>query len=150
MARCSCATIPLDSFLTLLVRLIVVRARKFSAFFSRDVQAQLAKEKGAEETIRRAFSRLRDSLKGDLPADTAIDLGLAALRDAVTGDDALGYRVDLTSSLGEATQQFVVYVVRDGPGSGELRLAATSQASQLLAREVLRRLDRGDLKGARQ
>src|SRR5947209_10831950 len=124
-----------------------LEARKFSAFFSRDVQAELAKEKGAEETIRRAFSRLRDHLKGDMPADTAVDLGLAALRDAVTGDDALGYRVDFTSSLGETSQQFVVYVVRDG---SEFRLAATSQASQLLASEILRRLDRGDLKGARQ
>src|SRR5947209_11704634 len=121
--------------------------KRFYAFFSRDLQAELAREKGAEETIRRAFSRLRDSLKGDMPADTAVDLGLAALREAVTGDDALGYRVDFTSSLGEASQQFVVYVVRDG---SEFRLAATSQASQLLAREILRRLDRGDLKGSRQ
>jgi tetratricopeptide (TPR) repeat protein len=85
-----------------------------------------------------------------MPADTAVDLGLAAMRDAVTGDDALGYRVDFTSSLGEASQQFVVYVVRDAREGGEFRLAATSQASQLLASEILRRIDRGDLKGARQ
>ncbi|HEX3556646.1 MAG TPA: DUF3857 domain-containing protein [Thermoanaerobaculia bacterium] len=127
-----------------------LEAKRFAAFFSRDVQAELAKEKGAEEMIRRAFSRLRDSLKGDMPADTAVDLGLAAMRDAVTGDDALGYRVDFTSSLGETSQQFVVYVVRDVPGGGELRLAATSQAPQLLALEILRRVDHGDLKGARQ
>ncbi|HSS51333.1 MAG TPA: DUF3857 domain-containing protein [Thermoanaerobaculia bacterium] len=122
-------------------------SRKLSSFFSRDMQAELAKEKGADETIRQAFSQVRDSLTSDVPPDTAIDLGLTALRETQAGDDDLGYRINFTSAVGETSRQFAVYVVHEG---GEFRLVGVNASAQLLALEILRRLDRGDLRGARQ
>jgi tetratricopeptide (TPR) repeat protein len=126
---------------------------RLSSFFSRDMQAELAKEKGADETIRKAFSQMRESLTSDVPPDTALDLGLTALRETLAGDDEVGYRINFTSftsatsGLGETSRQFAVYVVREG---GEYRLVGANTPAQLLALEILRRLGRGDLKGARQ
>lgn len=120
---------------------------RLSSFFSRYVQAELAKEKGADETISRGFSQMRENLTSDVPADTALDLGLSSLRETQTGDDELGYRINFAPISGEASHQFAIYVVREG---SEYRLVGTSTAVQLLALETLRRLDRGDLRGARQ
>jgi transglutaminase-like putative cysteine protease/Flp pilus assembly protein TadD len=120
---------------------------RLSSFFSRDMQAELAREKGADETIRKAFSQMRESLKSDVPADTALDLGLTALRETLAGDDEVGYRINFTSTMGETSRQFAIYVVREG---GEYRLVGANASAQLLALEVLRRLDRGDLRGASQ
>ncbi|HEV7508272.1 MAG TPA: DUF3857 domain-containing protein [Thermoanaerobaculia bacterium] len=122
-------------------------SRKLSSFFSRDMQAELAKEKGSDETIRKAFSQVRDSLTSDVPPDTAIDLGLTALRETQAGGDDLGYRINFASTMGETSRQFAVYIVREG---GEYRLVGVNASAQLLAMEILRRLDRGDLRGARQ
>ncbi|HSS78188.1 MAG TPA: DUF3857 domain-containing protein [Thermoanaerobaculia bacterium] len=124
-----------------------LETRKLSSFFSRDMQAELAKEKGSDETIRRAFSQMRDGLSSDIPADTALDLGLTALRETLTGDDETGYRINFTSTMGETSRQFAVYVVREG---GEYRLVGANASAQLLALEILRRLGHGDLRGARQ
>ncbi len=120
---------------------------KLNAFFSRDVQAELAREKGSDESIRKAFFQLRDGMVGDVPADTAVDLGLTALRETLAGDDDLGYRIHFTSTLGETSRQFAVYVVREG---SEYRLVGVDASAHLLALEALRRLGRGDLRGARQ
>ncbi len=122
-------------------------ARRLSSFFSRDMQAELAKEKGSDETIRKSFSQMRESLTSDVPADTALDLGLTSLRETQTGNDELGYRIEFAATMGEASRQFDVYVVREG---SEYRLVGTGTSAQLLALEILRRLDRGDLRGARQ
>lgn len=122
-------------------------SRKLSAFFSRDMQAELAKEKGSDDVIRKAFSQVRDGLTSDVPPDTAIDLGLTALRETQSGDDDLGYRIDFASSMGETPRHFAVYVVREG---NEYRLVGVDASAQLLAMEILRRIGRGDLRGARQ
>lgn len=122
-------------------------AGRLTSYFSRDMQAELAKEKGADETIRKGFSQMRESLTSDVPPDTALDLGLSSLRETQAGDDETGYRIDFAATTGDSSHQFAVYVVREG---SEYRLVGTSTAAQLLALETLRRLDRGDLRGARQ
>ncbi|MFY9822074.1 MAG: hypothetical protein WAM82_11880, partial [Thermoanaerobaculia bacterium] len=123
--------------------------RTLSSFFSRDMQAELARE-GPDETLRKSFFKMQESLASDVPADAALDLGLTSLRETLAGDDDLGYRIEFasfTSGMGETSRQFAIYVVREG---GEYRLVGADASAQLLALEILRRLDRGDLKGARQ
>ncbi|HEX4966181.1 MAG TPA: DUF3857 domain-containing protein [Thermoanaerobaculia bacterium] len=145
--------LPADQPATVFKRLLLAMfvddldAKKLASFFSREAQAEMGRGKDTGESVSATFSRLRNSSTGDLPADAAVDLGLAGLREAVTGDDKLGYRVEFTSTMGDKAQQFKVYVVRE---DGELRLAAASHAPELLAREILHRIDRGDLAAARQ
>jgi transglutaminase-like putative cysteine protease/Flp pilus assembly protein TadD len=122
--------------------------KRFSALLSRELQAELGKAgKEAAGSLERGFSLVRESSMRDVPVDTALDLGLSAMREAVTGDDAVGYRVTFTSTLGESARSFGSYVVRE---NGELRIAAPGGTPELLAAEALRRVGRGDLKGARQ
>jgi transglutaminase-like putative cysteine protease len=80
-----------------------------------------------------------------LPPDLAMELGFAAMRETVTGDDKVGYRIDYSTVLKGETEEF--FVVREGGG---YRLAAVSTAPATLGAEALRRLRAGDLAGARQ
>jgi tetratricopeptide (TPR) repeat protein len=93
------------------------------------------------------FNEARRAVRtSNLPLSVAMDLGLAVLRPTVSGDDALGYRVVMTSSMADRIRN-VAFVV---PEDGEYRIAATDKAIATVGKEVLRRIDRNDLKGARQ
>jgi tetratricopeptide (TPR) repeat protein len=81
-----------------------------------------------------------------LPADLAIELGFAATKETVSGDDALGYRIDYSTVLGNSEgEEF--FVVHEGGG---YCIAAVSHEPAMLGMEALHRLDAGDLRGARQ
>ena len=80
-----------------------------------------------------------------LPPDLAMELGFAAMRETVTGDDKVGYRIDYSTVLKGETAE--LFVVREGGG---YRLAAVSTVPSTLGAEALRRLAAGDLAGARQ
>lgn len=108
---------------------------------------------GMSDGERRAFwERFANDLeqavreaRSDLPAPVAVDLALAALRETVSGDDAAGYRIVMSSSA--AADRTIGYVVLE---DGEYRVAAVDRALWLVGGEALRRLERGDLSGARQ
>jgi transglutaminase-like putative cysteine protease len=122
-------------------------ARKLAALFSADLTRDLAGP-DVERGFAAALGEVRRSLRSsEVPLDAVIDLGLAAVRDAVTGDDAVGYRVELAAAGAEAPRRLVAFVVPEG---GEYRIAAMANQPETLAREALRRLARGDLRGARQ
>ncbi len=89
---------------------------------------------------------LQAAKSADVPVAVAMDLGLAVLRDTVTGDDALGYRVVMAASVGEGSRR-AVFVV---PEEGEYRIVATDKTLYMMSDEVRRRLARQDLRGARQ
>jgi Tfp pilus assembly protein PilF len=118
----------------------------FLPFFSRGLRAELdAADKtggGLEEALSSFVERMEDS---EFPLDVALDLSLSALRETVTGDDALGYRVAL--SMGIADQELVFYIVRE---DGEYRVAGFDDALYSLGLEALLRVERGDLAGARR
>jgi len=80
-----------------------------------------------------------------LPPDLAMELGFAAMKETVSGDDKMGYRIDYSTVVAGETEEF--FVVREG---GAYRLAAVSTAPATLGTEALRRLGAGDLAGARQ
>jgi tetratricopeptide (TPR) repeat protein len=123
--------------------------KRTAALFSHDVGADILKmdEKEARRLFEAGFASARKSLRAqEVPVDVAMDLALAALQETADGDDAIGYRVRF-SFPEKSAAGFVVFVVREG---GEHRIAAISTAPSMLGEEVLRRLQRGDLAGARK
>ncbi len=116
------------------------------ALLSRDIRQEIDADEEARRELDTGFKAFRASLaSGEIPADVALDLALAVFQETVTGDDAVGYRVALNAEL--ANQKTGVFVVREG---GELKLAGFREALDTLGLEALRRLERGDLRGARQ
>ncbi|HYN20323.1 MAG TPA: DUF3857 domain-containing protein [Thermoanaerobaculia bacterium] len=99
--------------------------------------------KGFESSLAAAAKAAKAA---DVPLTVAMDLGLAAMRDTVSGDDALGYRVVMASTMGNA-HRTVAFLV---PEEGEYRVAASGKELSLLGSEALRRIESGDLRGARQ
>lgn len=120
---------------------------RFAALFSRDLQPEIRRlGENAPRLFEQGFAAARKQLRSnEVPLDVALDLALSVLRDTVTGDDETGYRVRFSSP--DQSTSFEAYVVREG---AEYRIAAVSQSPSLLGAEALRRLKRGDLKGARQ
>jgi tetratricopeptide (TPR) repeat protein/transglutaminase-like putative cysteine protease len=121
-----------------------------TSLLSRDVQSALLAlgDKAAAQALDIGAGQARKQLQsGEIPPDVATDLGLSSMRENVTGDEAVGYRVGFTSALENSAKSLVIYVVRDGP---EYRVAGMSTVVTMLGDEALRRLERGDLKGARQ
>jgi tetratricopeptide (TPR) repeat protein/transglutaminase-like putative cysteine protease len=118
----------------------------FLGFLSRGFREEI----GADEESRRSAGGIASAFVGALEdnetrRDVALDLGLAASRETVTGDDDKGYRVTLSMALTD--QEVSAYLVRE---DGQYRFAGFSDSLYLLGLEALLRLERGDLAGARQ
>lgn len=123
--------------------------QKYSALVSREMTNGLDAEgrKAFWEEFEVGFNEARRAARtANLPLSVAMDLGLAVLRPTVSGDDAVGYRVVMTSSVADRVRN-VAFVI---PEDGEYRIAATDKAIATVGKEALRRLERNDLKGARQ
>jgi transglutaminase-like putative cysteine protease len=82
-----------------------------------------------------------------LSADVRQDLVLAAWRTTVQGGDQAGFRVEISSAVGERPGRSAFFVVREG---GEYRIAGLGDAPATLGLEALRRVAAGDLRGAGQ
>ena len=128
-----------------------IGVKQVAPLFSHDFAAQILKLSDAEaqRLFDAGFAPARRQLRSQqVPVDTAIDLAFGGLQEAVSGDDAGGYRVALAFSADKSKGGgFVAYVVREG---GEYRIAGLSTAVSMLGDEALRRLQRGDLAGARK
>ncbi len=124
-------------------------AEKYAPLLSREMTKGLGPQemKAFWAEFENGFDEARRAARtANLPLAVAMDLGLSVLRPTVSGDDAVGYRVIMTSSMADKVRT-VAFVV---PEDGEYRIAATEKAISTVAREALRRLDRNDLRGARQ
>ncbi|MFL6193018.1 MAG: DUF3857 domain-containing protein [Thermoanaerobaculia bacterium] len=122
----------------------------FASLFAREIEPEvLSAGDAAGRTIAAQLAPVRRKLREqNLPEDVTLDLILASLREAVSGDDASGYRVSLAAAMGsQSSPDLRVYVVRQ---EGEYRIAGLSTAPDMLADEALRRLARNDLAGARR
>ncbi len=128
-----------------------VEVKQVATLFSRDIAPEVLKlsDTEAQRLFDAGFGPARRKLTSQqVPVDTAIDLAFGGLRESVSGDDATGYRVALGFSADKSSDaDFTAYVVREG---GEYRVAALSTSVSMLGEEALRRLQRGDLAGARQ
>jgi tetratricopeptide (TPR) repeat protein len=124
---------------------------KIAALFTRDVAKELLDKKNGAALQRKlagSVLAMRRQLRGtEMPPQVATDIALAAFHPNVAGDDATGYRVRLVSSMGQGPKELLAFVVRE---EGEYRLLASAADLELLGREALRHLQRGDLAAARR
>ncbi len=105
---------------------------------------------GEDEALEGAFKRIRqEQLKaaGDMPLDAVLDLALGVLDTAVDGDPQRGFRVRMLNGMDAAKVAFRVYVTRH---EGRLVIAAIEDEYGQIGREVWRRLEADDLRGAHQ
>ncbi len=128
-----------------------IEVKQVASLFSQGFAAQVRKlsDLEAQRLFEAGFAPARRKLRSQqVPVDTAIDLALGGLQETVSGDDATGYRVALSFAAGDkGGGGFVAYVVREG---GEYRIAGLSTAVSMLGEEILRRVQLGDLAGARK
>ncbi|HEY0513751.1 MAG TPA: DUF3857 domain-containing protein [Thermoanaerobaculia bacterium] len=126
--------------------------KRLAALFSRDVEPEILK--GGARALRLVAAGAAPSrqqrLSQEVPLEVAVDLALGALRESVTGDDAGGYRVGFSFPLEKSARDLAFYIVREAGGGGGYRIAAIGSARSMLGDEALRRLQRGDLAGARR
>ncbi|MFP5284287.1 MAG: transglutaminase domain-containing protein, partial [Thermoanaerobaculia bacterium] len=138
---------PASAYRRLMTAAVLNGEEALSKLLSREVTRGMGADErrafweGFEEGLDAAVRAARE----DMPVAVAVDLALAALRETVSGDDAVGYRVAMASPA--AIDRSTGYVVLE---DGEYRVAAVDRALWLIGGEALRRLERGDLRGARQ
>jgi hypothetical protein len=123
--------------------------QKILPLFTHELAAAFAGETQRREFLRgialsRASNMKRLKLES-LPVTSLVDLGLSAMQQAVSGNDTLGYRVEISAAASEFRQSLFLV-----PERGELRIAALSSVPESMAQGVLARLERTDLTGARQ
>ena len=114
--------------------------KKIESLYSRDFGRETGLQTGGLQDLRRILDS-QEEVSLSVLADTM----MAMLRSTVTGDEAAGFRVTLTTPF--ADDSMVFYVVRE---DGELKIAGLGEAVESLGLEALRRVERGDLQGARQ
>lgn len=121
---------------------------KFFSLFTRSTRVRMESEgRKGEPGIESALLTVRKAVKGnDLSLQSAMEIGLAAFRETVTGDDTVGYRVRLDAAT-EGSFRLVAYVVLE---DGQYRIAGLHTTPQILGAEALRRAGTGDLRGARR
>jgi len=121
--------------------------KKIMALCSRDFGRDLFSRKKSDGLAGSGLEEMRRGMAAqvELPANLLADMMLAMFRSTVTGDEAAGFRVTLTTPF--ANDSMAVHVVRE---DGELKIAGFSEVVESLGREALRRVERGDLRGARQ
>jgi transglutaminase-like putative cysteine protease len=103
---------------------------------------QLVEAPGRELRSSRAAAQ-----REGLSADVRQDLVLAAWRTTVQGGEQAGFRVEISSAVGERPGRTAFFVVRE---DGEYRIAGLGDAPATLGLEALRRVAAGDLRGAGQ
>jgi predicted Zn-dependent protease len=138
---------PVSAYRRLMTASSLSGPEAFSGLMSKEVTRGLSESErlafweGFESTLQTAVRAARE----DVPIPVAIDLALSAMRETVTGDDAVGYRIAMSSSA--TAHRTIGYVI---PEDGEYRIASMDRSLWLTGAEALRRLEHGDLRGARQ
>lgn len=117
---------------------------KIEALFSRDFVQELGSDEARRLFEGDAEAR-RGADQGEISSDVILDLLSTLHQTTVTGDDAVGYRVALTTQFDGDRDE--VFLVRE---DGVFKIAGLDDPVESLGLEALRRLQRDDLRGARQ
>jgi len=103
----------------------------------------------ADEVLRTMRVLLNRGVLAEVPQTSAVDLALSLMELRVEGDAKRGYRIQsrlpFESSSGSGSENW--FIVRAG---SELRLLGTGYDYGVLGQEAMRRMEAGDLEGARQ
>lgn len=115
------------------------------------LMARSVREHSRREDVEEMLEILVPMLRGqagELPPEVVVDISAASLTETRTGDDRLGYRVRFQGAMGGRAVDNVVLMVRE---EGAMRIVADMhQDASPMGLEALRRLDQGDVEGARQ
>ena len=120
----------------------------FFSLFARYIREEAMKE-GAGMEVRQVLEVLgakARSAAGDSPLEVVTDFAVSAVTFHVEGSDAAGYRIDATASPFSEANKFRIFVVKE---DGRYRIVPSEPTPQILGMEVLRRIDTGDLAGAK-
>ncbi|WP_263451878.1 DUF3857 domain-containing protein [Hyalangium gracile] len=99
------------------------------------------------ELLRTVRVVLNQGLLAEVPQDAAVDLALSLMELRMDGDAKQGFRIQSRLPFEGANASENWFVVRSG---GEFRLLGTGYDYGVLGQEAMRRLEAGDLAGARQ
>lgn len=103
----------------------------------------------ADEVLRTLRVLLNRGVLAEVPQASAVDMALSLMELRVEGDAKRGFRVQsrlpFESASGSGVESW--FIVRVGP---ELRLVGTGYDYGVLGQEAMRRVEAGDLEGARQ
>lgn len=115
------------------------------------VTENLLEEEGEDsvaESLASATRKMRRMMRGQSLRDEAIlDFAASLMETSVEGDEASGWRISVSAPQASGTRRFRLFAV---PGPKGPRIAGAADAPAPLAVEVLRRLDAGDVAGARK
>lgn len=116
------------------------------SLFAREVREETEKEGGGAE-LTSAYASLEKAMKEDGPSrEVAADLVLNALEYRVSGSDAVGYRIDTDSGTIAPASKLRLYAVKE---DSSYRIVAEETQPVLMGLEVLYRLEKGDMAGAK-
>lgn len=117
---------------------------QLKAICSRNGKTVIATSAVRDELVKEEKASISEkSRKGEFEA-VGVDLSITRAQPSVQGSDAVGYKVILWPS---ASYQQSVYIVKQ---DGQYKVLATSRYPAGIGLEVLDRLSKHDLKGARQ
>lgn len=101
----------------------------------------------AAKVLRTVRSLLNRGVLAEVPQAAAVDLALSLMELRVEGDAKRGYRIQSRLPLEGASTTENWFLVHSG---SELRLLGTGYDYGVLGQEAMRRVEAGDLEGARQ
>lgn len=119
----------------------------FVSLFVRDIREDVEKENSGaalRDTLNFAIEKALKAA-GGASREVVTDIALGALEFRIEGSDATGYRMDVSNTFLSA-DKMRVYVVKE---EGRYRIVTGNMKPGVIGVEVLRRVDAGDLEGAR-
>ena len=117
----------------------------FLSLLTRESREEALKKKvEAVRVLRQVRSLFR---RQEIPLEVVLDLMLVNVQMSVDGDESLGYRVRMQVALPTGNGDQLFFVVLE---EGQHRILASDGDLSPIGREVLRRIEKGDLAGARQ
>ena len=117
------------------------------SLFARNIREEAEKE-GTSAELRELDSTIEKALKasGDPPREVVADIALSSLEFRAEGSDAAGYRMDAANPALSVESKMRLYAVKE---EGRYRIVTGHTKLGVIGLEVLRRIESGDLSGAK-
>jgi len=118
------------------------------SLFARNIRKEIEKESTSAE-LRDLDTTIGKSLEVagvDIPREVVADIALSAVEYRTEGSDATGYRINAANPALSGETKLRVYAVKE---EGRYRIVANQAKPGVIGVEVLRRVESGDLNGAK-
>ena len=138
---------------SLLQRLVLTVANpvattdEYLAFFPASMAERDGKDFDAGAVRRSLRTVWAGLVQSGVSVDVAIDVALSMIQPLVEGNESLGYRIRVQMPSATTPTNLVLLAIRE---NGSCRIVAFGNSPWDAGHEVLRRVDAGDLEGARR